>query len=165
MIDNNQIKALNLRIDFMKCLINNEAINIDLVSDFLQLNEYSAKGTLSKADAFFEFVLNTLVDNNIKVMPNNIDFKSIFKSLYPEGEDAIIDFIVNFLTFHIEDDIDLPINERLGNLLALEYENVPDASTVKRLYYYHALTLALAQSPINFQLIEGLNEKLRKTLE
>lgn len=164
MIEYEQIKALNLRIDLMKCLINNSPIESNSMLEFLQLNEFNTTESISKADALFEFALGTFVDNDITVIPNNIDFKSLFGSLLPEGDPAVIDFLVGFLKFHVEDDINLPIVDRLEHLLSLECENIPNNSTAKRLFYYSALTLALAQSPVNFELIEMLNEKLKLTL-
>ncbi len=169
MIDNDQIRALDLKVRLMRCLVNNEAIDMELVINFLQLNEYSTVAVseteaFAQADAFFELVINTLTDNKIKVLPDKINFKEIFRALLAEIDESVIDFFEQFLKFYVEDDILKTIDERLNKLLVIDYNNVPNDSKTKRLFFYNALLLAIAKSPLDLELIEDLNEKLQNTI-
>jgi hypothetical protein len=163
MIENEQVRALGLRVQITKNLINDVELDINAISEFLQLD--GVTDLLEKMDSFFKLVMNTYSDNNITKLAKNIDFKNIFRGINPDCDQKVIDFFAGFLKLYIEDDVlEQSINERLEKLLRLNCDDVPDNSEIKRLYLYMTLLLALSKSPTDLALIEELNEKLQRTL-
>lgn len=162
MIENDQIRALNLKILLTKSLLNNIELDIEQIKSYLLLENIF--GNFEQLDAFFKFVTNTLTENNIKEYNATKNFNNIFKELCPELDDQIIQFFESFLNFYINDDTSVDINERLNRLLELNCDSIPDTSEVKRLYLYLTLVLALAQTPLNMKLVDELNNKLQNTL-
>ena len=162
MIENDQIRAINIKVLLTKSLLNNTELDVELIKSYLLLE--NIVGNFEQLDAFFKFVTNTLTDNNIKEYNATKNFNNIFKALCPELEDQVILFFENFLSFYINDNDSLDIDERLNALLEINCDFVPDTSEVKRLYLYLALILALAQTPLNMKLVDELNTKLQNTL-
>lgn len=86
---------------------------------------------------------------------------SMFKNYY--GEDSKIgDFCINFIKMNLELN-ELTLEEKLTRLLEMDYDCLPNAQ-IKIDYLQMTLSLLLNQEPLNLELINEYNNKLKQLL-
>lgn len=163
MLSVNQLEALSIKSSIILKILNNEALDSEELQKLFQLE--NAETIFQKLDGLFRLLFVTIKDNNLKVF-DSIDPLNCFLSLCnDEEEQAFVQFYNNFLDYLINDNKDLDVSDRLASLIQLESigDQVANESETKQLYLYNALSLALASAPVDYDLVNRLNAKLKKT--
>lgn len=164
MLTENQLNSLTLKTSIILKLLNNEQLDIEELKNFLELEH--TETVFQKLDGLFRLLLTIIKDNNLKEINQDNILNSFTSLCGNEEEQKFINFYHEFLNYLINDDKDLDITSRLDSLLQFEEicDQVANESETKQLYLYNILSLALASAPINYDLVNRLNVKLKKTL-
>lgn len=164
MLTENQLNSLALKTSIILKLLNNEQLDIEELKNFLELEH--TETVFQKLDGLFRLLLTIIKDNNLKEINQDNILNSFTSLCENEEEQKFINFYYEFLNYLINDDKDLDITSRLDSLLQFEEicDQVANESETKQLYLYNILSLALASAPINYDLVDRLNVKLKKTL-
>lgn len=156
MLTEAQLEAINLKAQITTKICLDEELDIEIIKKFLTLEQN--KTEIEKADGFFRMVLDILRVSEKKVL-ENINLHEIFVELCENEE--LGNFYFNFLNFMVNDDANSDLSDRLAELLKVNRILIPVSSSIKRLYLYQTLSIALSCHPLDIALINELNDELK----